>query len=464
MLEKARDYAAREAACSMSTRGSFAKFDPVSSLWKIPHFLFAGELSKFSGKWPRWGMMVRGECYPLPTWEAVINVTAFGERSGDAIEYDSPGEESATGPTPCAHDKLAGTSKPHGFIVDGVERQRNLNDMVARTESAPWPTPTAKGNGNREEYGGRSRDGIDTAVKRAEGIIPTATQSAPWPTPRAGGSRSGLDGGSNSRKAARKRGHYIPNSVSAWPTPTANDYKGSGRNGELRDRLDYAVERGATKSHTYPTPTLGDNHYRKGGDTQASKCLGAMAVRGELSAYPTPCARDHHAGGPGNLDPKNGHMVSLSTLIEKSHQFPTIGTKTMGGCSGSQHKLEELERIGALRTDERRVLQSGNGGVANCGWLNPDWIEWLMNWPQGWTDPDATELVWLLPEYDPADLAPDADGYVPRITGRKEYRIKRVETLGNGQFPLTAVAAFIFGRAILAAALTKENHDTADNV
>lgn len=345
MLEKAQGYAAKEAAFGRSTHESFAKFDPVSSLWKIPHFLFAGELSKFSGKWPRWGMMVRGECYPLPTWEAVINATAFGERSGDAIEYDSPGEESATGPTPtCA----------------------------------------------------------------------------------------GLDGGSNSRKAAKKRGHYIPNSVSARPTPTAND-KGSGKNGALRDRLDHAVERGATKSHTYPTPNCG----KLAGGSSGTKQL-------------------HHLVEIGALRPDESRAMG--------HTFPTIGTKTMGGCSGSQHKLEELERIGALRTDERRVLQSGNGGVANCGWLNPDWIEWLMNWPQGWTDPDATELVWLLPEYDPADLAPDADGYVPRITGRKEYRIKRVETLGNGQFPLTAVAAFIFGRAILAAALTKENHDTADNV
>jgi hypothetical protein len=36
-----------------------------------------------------------------------------------------------------------------------------------------------------------------------------------------------------------------------WPTPCATDYKGSGKNGELRDRLDYAVERGATKSNDY---------------------------------------------------------------------------------------------------------------------------------------------------------------------------------------------------------------------
>jgi hypothetical protein len=28
-----------------------------------------------------------------------------------------------------------------------------------------------------------------------------------------------------------------------WPTPTANDFKGSGRNEAMRDRLDYAVEK-----------------------------------------------------------------------------------------------------------------------------------------------------------------------------------------------------------------------------
>jgi hypothetical protein len=36
-----------------------------------------------------------------------------------------------------------------------------------------------------------------------------------------------------------------------WPTPSATDYKGSGKTGTLRDRLDYAVERGATKSKDY---------------------------------------------------------------------------------------------------------------------------------------------------------------------------------------------------------------------
>jgi hypothetical protein len=39
-----------------------------------------------------------------------------------------------------------------------------------------------------------------------------------------------------------------------WPTPAATDHKGSGKTGKLRDRLDYATERGATKTRVYGEP------------------------------------------------------------------------------------------------------------------------------------------------------------------------------------------------------------------
>ena len=42
--------------------------------------------------------------------------------------------------------------------------------------------------------------------------------------------------------------------VQMWPTPTATDGRGSGKTGASRDRLDYAVERGQTKSKTYFKP------------------------------------------------------------------------------------------------------------------------------------------------------------------------------------------------------------------
>ena len=106
-----------------------------------------------------------------------------------------------------------------------------------------------------------------------------------------------------------------------WPTPCATDHKGSGVNGQLRDRLDYAIERGGTKSNTYPTP------------------------------------------------------------------------KTNGFCggSGAAAKVRENED---LTDEEKRSMLAGNGGQ-----LNPDWVEWLMGWPIGWTDlkPLATDKFqqWL---------------------------------------------------------------------
>jgi hypothetical protein len=41
-----------------------------------------------------------------------------------------------------------------------------------------------------------------------------------------------------------------------FPTPCATDYKGAGQSGQLRDRLDYAAERGATKNKTFTAPTV----------------------------------------------------------------------------------------------------------------------------------------------------------------------------------------------------------------
>lgn len=303
--EKARAYAEREADFGRNMRGSFAKFNPVSYSWKIPHFLFQGDLATYSQTWPQWGMMVRGECFQLPPWVQDTGATAFGELSGAGIE--------------------------------------------AAAESALWPTVTVKGNGNRSEYGGKSRDGLDTAVKRA-GAVSTL-----------------------------------------WPTPCATDHKGSGKNGAYRDRLDYAVERGKTKSHLYPT----------------------------------------------------------------------VGTKTMGGCSGSFAKLKALEEIGRLTPEELRAMSSNlTGGkdpdTANCGMLNPDWVEWLMFWPIGWTDIAITSGVfyWLDPSDDPADWTPPL---MARITTRKKHRVPRIETLGNGQVPLCAAVAFTYGREILRVALQLES-------
>ena len=333
---KAREYAEKEADFGRNMRASFAKYDPVSCLWKIPHFLFQEDWDTYSATWPRWGMMVRGECYPLPPWERDTGATVFGELSGGGIEGDE------------APARFFGTStcRPQPRSAKFRRSTPNLGEVVEEenarlaAESA-WATPTVHGNGNRSEYGGKSGDGLDTAVKRA-------TESAPW------------------------------------PTPCATDHKGAG-NGTFRDRLDYAVERGKTKSHTYPT----------------------------------------------------------------------VGTQTMGGCSGSFNHLKKLVEIGRQPPEDARGMAGGmkseNGeAIQNAGMLNPDWVEWLMGWPLWWTDVDfygeRAKLPWLDLADDPAEWPTPL---LRRITTRKTHRVHRIETLGNGQVPLCAAVAFVFGFEIL---------------
>jgi hypothetical protein len=327
-------------------------------------------------------MMVRGECYPLQPWVADTGVTAFGELSGDGIE-DGGGSARMVGTAPCRERPRSAAFK---------RKTPNLGELVeeerARRASTQWPTVTVHGNGNRSEYGGKSGDGLDTAVKRAGAV------SATGPTPTC----AGLDGGSNSRRAARARGRYIEGAgakSATGPTPKERDSDPTSRNQKPRDDLKCAVEMGRTKSHTYPT----------------------------------------------------------------------IGTKTMGGCSGSFAKLKELEGIGCLTPEERRAMSSHlTGGKdperADCGMLNPDWVEWLMDWPIWWTDVDfrntdgwRCRFVWLDPADDPAEWPTPL---MERITRRKTNRVNRIETLGNGQVPLCAAIAFVFGFEILEVAIYTE--------
>lgn len=80
-------------------------------------------------------------------------------------------------------------------------------------------------------------------------------------------------------KATKKNGNgfglTLGMAVKMWPTQSATDWKGAGRNGVPRDRLDYAVERGKTKTKEFgPTPSANN---QSGGITGLNGGSGARA-------------------------------------------------------------------------------------------------------------------------------------------------------------------------------------------
>ena len=76
--EKAQELMENEAGCGEKWRGSFAKYDPDSSLWRTHQCSLLGGLDEFSETWPRWGSMRTGECYQLPMLEQNINEKEYG--------------------------------------------------------------------------------------------------------------------------------------------------------------------------------------------------------------------------------------------------------------------------------------------------------------------------------------------------------------------------------------------------
>lgn len=64
---------------------------------------------------------------------------------------------------------------------------------------------------------------------------------------------------------------------------------------------------------------------------------------------------------------------------------PTTGAPLCGG-TGNFKQMEKLRNAGIITEEERKNLVSGNGGRSN-----PDLLEWLMGFPIGWTDLNASE-------------------------------------------------------------------------
>ena len=514
--EKARAYAAREADFGRNMRVSFAKFDPVSYSWKIPHFLFQGDLATYSQTWPRWGMMVHtASCRQVLSAQDTA-ATVFGEHSGETHEKQDVATDEKRGVVLSIlreeNGKAAKCRWAFGglraifqteVLLDGVPRQSGgkagseamssalarpevktgilrvvrLKDELARSPQRPQRMEQLP----RELADALRELSQSVALENAQGTFEFSAEVNCYELPPWELSGAGIEDGNapaqffgtspcrpqprsaKFRRSTPNLGEVVEEenrrlAESAWPTPTA---KGNGNRseygGKSGDGLDTAVKR-AAESAPWPTPTCvgldGGSHSRKAARARGRYIKGAGA---KSATWPTPKCRDC-APTSRNQKPRDDLKCAVEMGVTKSYLYPTVGTQTMGGCSGSFAKLKELEEIGRLTPEERRAMSSHlTGGkdpdTANCGMLNPDWVEWLMGWPIWWTDVDFRNadggqcvMPWLDLADDPAEWPTPL---MQRITTRKTHRVHRIETLGNGQVPLCAAVAFIFGFEIV---------------
>lgn len=227
--------------------------------------------------------------------------------------------------------------------------------------SGPWPKSGMLVNG--KIYA------LPMSERRTEesefGLLPTPTRMDYLPIRSEEALKRQYDknrAGRTGHSTLRESVAYPPPKV-MWPTPCASDYKGSGVNGDLRNRFDYAVERGATKTKTY---------------------------------------------------------------------WPTPGTTGLSNGSGNCEKINKIHAEGKISEEERRSMRPGNGGK-----LNPEFVEWLMGYPIGWTDLEHDNEK--LNEPCSFDNEPDT----PRVIEGTKSRANRLKCLGNSIVPEIAARIFI---------------------
>jgi len=144
-----------------------------------------------------------------------------------------------------------------------------------------------------------------------------------------------------------------------------------------------------TESGLWPTCTVNGNYNKKGLSPKSGDGLATAVAR-----WPTIRAQDGERGGRGDLiqavrGNENSHFRMWQTPVADDAVNRAAGKFNSRG----EPKLSAQVKFPTPLT---RDWKSGTGADHGAhspplssvvgGQLNPDWTEWLMGWPIGWTD------------------------------------------------------------------------------
>lgn len=260
-----------------------------------------------------------------------------------------------------------------------------------------WPTATV-GDSKNARNATATRHKTPPAGIRAGETLTDAVTLRTWPTPNVPNGGHGKDRGDN--RARLEDEVHAPNVGAAeaslgaatpqtrlWPTPnvpnvgrtmTAEDVanKGSTAKGKRQVGMENAVK-------FWSTPAgIGGNDGHSSELGQAAKA----GIPGKARVYQTPRATDGEKGGPN----------------QSVHGKPSLSAQAVWMTPKTEYSRRSPEAHAAAKAKHRQKYEAGHY-AKGCGpptmddlqtqvggQLNPDWVEWLMGFPVGWTACDAS--------------------------------------------------------------------------
>lgn len=392
----------------LRSSGSSKKSTPPGQYLKTSPDLFGAAFIPSSATLPRAGSMRNGTIIPR----------RMSEHRTDGRESSSSPSEGTAWTTPCSDDTGSRTSR---YTQGGTPLSM---------QGVRWPTPrTITGGGEsgerkkelgREESGGgdlqaaaslwgtpTSHERTHTPRQVASGIQ-LANQVDQWPTPNVpngGRTMSPEDIANKGMTAKGKRQVGLENVAQLFPTPAARDAKGA--NSEL-----HCMETGTGRKHMDQLPNFVAHSPLSlpAPQTETPGSASSQSTPSSPPQWPTPrsCSGKGSSGAPRT---EYYEKMKLGGLREDP-RWPTLiaGDAHLGSTpEAAQRRIQEgkvtLSRVvdgsGQWRTP---AGSDGEGGtmeirpettghyklgdqVGSRARLNPVFVEWMMNWPRGWSDP-----------------------------------------------------------------------------
>jgi DNA (cytosine-5)-methyltransferase 1 len=123
-----------------------------------------------------------------------------------------------------------------------------------------------------------------------------------------------------------------------------------------------------TASLSWPTPVASDAWTTDLASSQVKEgSMHSVSLGRAVQIWPTPTVDD-----ASNVNPKPNRFRGLVAAVNETFPTPTASDWKGRGPNSKQQGLPEVIKKGT---------PNGNGGK-----LNPTWVEWLMGFPEGWTD------------------------------------------------------------------------------
>lgn len=258
-----------------------------------------------------------------------------------------------------------------------------------------WPTPRAEDSEQCGNHAG-AIDSLTGALRQ-------------WPTPSA---QIG-DRGSQHPDERRAGGHMVnlQDAASHWPTPNVpNGGRSSSTSNYAEDGSKRQIDLGALAS-TWATPTARDYKDSAGMALEAVNPDGSIRTRDDqlgrqVMHWPTPTAEPYGSSQNGINGKGGAHerpSAATPSLERMSHSFrPDLPNSTRGDASSpSDPTSRPLWQTphGIANTDQHGHTAGGGGEFHKQAMafdptpttgakakLNPQFVEWLMGFPIGWTD------------------------------------------------------------------------------